>query len=663
MNKNILNALLAGAFTLGLASCGENTWNDHYLDGFEGGVNYDKSIEASYSLTAADYSAISSLMQNKATTDAEKAAAKAIGTNLYFDKTSAFPASVAIPAYLETSTFPYYLASNGSTVDIVYDEAAAVPEELTALAGALTYTVSTDDYKAVWESDEDYIKGFAPVKPAAANLPAILAASLPDAAEGNYAVVSYQEASTNPIFNTVDEGPKVYIDETFAEGLGDFTIENVQLPGTSTYVWKHDSYNGDSYMKASGFVSKKCWDSEGWVISPEITLSAKANAVLTFEQAWKNFKTLDNAKQEATVKVREKGGEWKTLIPQTTPENTNYDFYPTGDIDLSAYNGKTIQIGFCYISTTESAGTWELKNVKVQDGGQAARGRSLAAEVPTDGKNAVYYFNGSKWSVAEGVAVLNPADYAAIGVSNNKLVDPEIYIPMYLKTKLPYAQSGDQEYVVYNGTKADLFVFDGTVWTLNNNGLETVTGRFSKSSDTWGFVKYIGKAIFNVFEADQIERDRSYIFVSGDICATVIDKNKNYGYLYTTPVSISNGQIVMPSDVNAFTFASSCTIDGSEVKAPEGKFLIRDSYGRYLYMSGTYSSANLSTTPAVEGGQIDVAYLWSATRNADGTWSVTCDRGEGNVRTFFYSKKYDNFAAYASGSSDDVLPSLYMLDI
>ncbi len=662
MNKNLINAILAGSVTLGLASCGENTWNDHYLDGFEGGVNYDKSIEGSYTLTESDYAAISKLMQAQATTDEEKAAAKAIGKNLYFDKNSAFPAYVALPAFFETSTFPYYLASNGSTVDVVYAEADAVPAELTALAGALTYTVSTDNYKAVWESDEDFIKGFAPVKPAAKSLPGILAEALPDAVSGNYAVVTYEEASTNPIFNTVDEGPKVYIDETFAEGMGDFAIENVKLPGTSTYVWKHDSYKGDAYMKASGYV-KGCFDSEGWLLSPEVTLSAKANAVLTFDQAWKNFKTLENAKQEATVKVREKGGEWKLLTPKTTPENTSYDFYPSGDIDLSAYNGKTIQIGFCYISTTESAGTWEVKNVKIQDAGAASRSRSLAAEVPTESKNAVYYFNGSKWSVADGVAVLNPADYTAMGVSNNKLIDPEIYIPMYLKNKFPYVQSGDQKYVVYNGTKADLFVYNGTAWTLNNNGLETVTGRFAKTNGAWNFQKYIGKAIFNLVETDQLELDRSFLLVSGDVCGTVIAKGSNYGYIMSSSVAISGTQIVMATDANAFAFVTSCEVDGKVIKAPEGKFLIKDSYDRYVYLSGTYASFNLNTKPGVEDNQIQAAYLWSATRQADGTWAITCDRGEGNVRSIFFSTQYNNFAAYATASAVDRYPVLYMLDM
>ncbi|MCM1137840.1 MAG: choice-of-anchor J domain-containing protein [Duncaniella sp.] len=660
MNKNILNALLAGSFTLALVSCGENTWNDHYLDGFEGGVDYNSSEEGSYTLTESDYSSIASLMTGKATTDEQKAAAKAIGTNHYFDKTGPFPASVALPAFFETSDFPYYLASNGSTVDVVYAEAAEVPAELTALAASLAYTVSTDNYKAVWESDEDYIKAFAPVNPASKYLPGILTEALPDAAEGNYAVVTYDEASTNPVFNKADDAPKVYINEPFTESMGDFTMENVLLPTGSTYVWSFDTRG---YMKASGYVSGKNCDSEGWLISPEVNLSANANAVLTYEQAWNYFTSVDVAKEEATVSVREKGGKWVQLTVPTVPEKMGWTFVNSGNIDLSAYNGKTIQIGFCYKSTATKAGTLEVRNVVLQDGANvAARSRSLAAEVPSESKNAVYYFDGKAWSLAEGVAVLNPADYTAMGVSNNKLVDPEIFIPMYLKTKLPYAQSGDQEYVVYNKNKADLFVFDGVNWALNNNGLETVTGRFAKANGAWKFSKYIGKATFSAFEMDQIELDRSYLMVSGNICATVIDKNSNYGYLLTTPVTISGTSIVMKSDANAFLFASSATIDGTVIKAPEGKFLIKDSYDRYLYRSGTYSSANVSKTPAVDGGQIKDAYLWTATRNADGTWAITCDLGDGNVRSFYYSSSYSNFAVYASASATDVFPTLFQLD-
>ena len=65
MNKNIFNAFIVGSLAMGLASCSENSWNDHYLDGFEGGVDYDDAVEGTYALTAADYSSIASIMQGR----------------------------------------------------------------------------------------------------------------------------------------------------------------------------------------------------------------------------------------------------------------------------------------------------------------------------------------------------------------------------------------------------------------------------------------------------------------------------------------------------------------------------------------------------------------------------------------------------------------------
>ena len=58
MNKNILYAFMAGATAFGLAGCNENSWNNHFLDGFEEGVDYTDSPKGSYTLTADDYSSI-----------------------------------------------------------------------------------------------------------------------------------------------------------------------------------------------------------------------------------------------------------------------------------------------------------------------------------------------------------------------------------------------------------------------------------------------------------------------------------------------------------------------------------------------------------------------------------------------------------------------------
>ncbi|MDE6459792.1 MAG: choice-of-anchor J domain-containing protein [Paramuribaculum sp.] len=657
MKHYIYNALAACGCIAALTACDENSWNENELKGFEVPEITDvQNLE--YALTEEDYTTISKLLLANAKTKEDTTAARAIASNKYFDKTSVYPATVAVPVLFSQVSSPYYFPSNGSTVDVTYNEASSVPEEIAQLGAAKTYTLTSADYQTVWESEDNFITGFAPSKPAASSLPSILKTALPDAVEGDFAVVTYNEAATNPVFGTVEgNDPQVYINETFAESIGNFTIENVQIPEGSTYVWKFDTFNSQSYMKASGFVSKACRDSEGWLLSPEFTLSDNANATLSFEQAWKNFKTLDNAKAEATVQIRIKGGSWEKLTPSNLPENTSYDFYPTGNIDLSAYNGKTVQIGFCYVSTTASAGTWELRNVLVQDG-VTARSRAAVAEVPTVPKNAVYTFNGSKWTVAEGVVILSPADYEAMGMTNNNLNDADIYIPIYLKSQFPYALDGDMKYVMYNGKKVDLFVLAGGTWILNNNGLETVTGRYTKKDGAWSFTKYIGKAIYTAFKEEEIILNRSYLIASGAVCANPVEKNKSYGYLLTTQISVSEDQVVMSNDANAFTFATTASVEGVDYKAPDGYFFIIDSNNRFVYRSGTFGSFNVSEKPS----DSMVGYLWTAKPADEGKWIINCDLGNGNTRNVYFSNKYNNFAVYADATTEDVLPQLYILE-
>lgn len=56
-----------------------------------------------------------------------------------------------------------------------------------------------------------------------------------------------------------------------------------------------------------------------------------------------------------------------TQIPLTLrAAGNNWNYVNVGTIDLSAYKGQTIRIGFKYASTTASAPTWELKNFAVR---------------------------------------------------------------------------------------------------------------------------------------------------------------------------------------------------------------------------------------------------------------------------------------------------------
>lgn len=158
----------------------------------------------------------------------------------------------------------------------------------------------------------------------------------------------------------------VVLDESFATSQGGFTIEDKQLPEGGTYVWKHTTYNEEGYMKASAFISG-AKASESWLISPAVDLSQATTATLTFDHTHKFAGTPSN---ELTLWVTEISAEnWQQLTIDKYGTNNDYTFV-TPSIDLSSYAGKTIKFAFKYISTTDAAGTWEIKNVKVVANGE-----------------------------------------------------------------------------------------------------------------------------------------------------------------------------------------------------------------------------------------------------------------------------------------------------
>lgn len=148
--------------------------------------------------------------------------------------------------------------------------------------------------------------------------------------------------------------------ETFKDDQGSFVIEDVNLSGL-TYVWKHDNYG---YMKASAYAgSNKA--AESWLISPTIDMTNIEKSTLTFEQCINKY--FGNVEEEATLWVKEDGGEWNqiTLTYPTLPEDGNWSDFETQTVDLTSYAGKKIKIGFKYTSTEAAAGTWEVRNVSI----------------------------------------------------------------------------------------------------------------------------------------------------------------------------------------------------------------------------------------------------------------------------------------------------------
>lgn len=262
-------------------------------------------------------------------------------------------------------------------------------------------------------------------------------------------------------------GEKVLLDEKFDTGMGEFTIKDEEKPSDLDYIWKFDSKY--AYMKASAFKNSTTYKSESWLISPEIDLTDITTTVtFTFEHA------INKGNTEAhKVWVKETGGTWQELTGIVYPAGTNWDFVSSGNIDLSSYKGKKVQIGFQYTSTTSSAATWELKNVKVVAGGEGGgtvepepSGSDLFISEYIEGKGNNKY-----------IEIYNPLD-VAIDLSAYSLKQNNNGKPDWTYTLALNGTLASKEVIVYKHPEADLYkegiAEDNKVGVLSFNGNDAV---------------------------------------------------------------------------------------------------------------------------------------------------------------------------------------------
>ncbi len=165
--------------------------------------------------------------------------------------------------------------------------------------------------------------------------------------------------------NNAPQPVVTYIDEPFSESMGDFRHRTVANDSTFD-VWTFTKYG----MVASAYANKKDYAAEAWLISPPVDLTGKTAAYFTFDHAAAYFGDNNLVGNACEVLVSVDSTNWETL-QIVWPQNSNgksYTFVNSGIVNLSQYVGKSsVRIAFKYTSTAEKAGTWEIKNVKLQE--------------------------------------------------------------------------------------------------------------------------------------------------------------------------------------------------------------------------------------------------------------------------------------------------------
>ena len=156
-----------------------------------------------------------------------------------------------------------------------------------------------------------------------------------------------------------------------------------------------------------------------------------------------------------------------------------------------------------------------------------------------------------------------------------------------------------------------------------------------------------GTTTYNVYAKTSELAAGSYLIVVQDgtntLYATTPSSSYTYAYLYTNTVSGLVDTISIDASYDyAYTLAASTTT--------EGAYTIQDSYGRYLYQNGTYTSYQLSST--------NNGYDWNITLNDDGTWTISYASSGYYAQ---YSTTYSSFGCYSSAQSGALMPYLYAL--
>lgn len=479
---------------------------------------------------------------------------------------------------------------------------------------------------------------------------------------------------------TTGEGGETPVDPTpgtgsLYEGLGeddatcDWTIDET--------VWSWKGYNNKYYLNASAFGKDEAIGNTYYAVSPVIDLSEAKSAFLTYDHAAK-FQTTLRDLCGAVVRL-EGATEWTALTIPTWPEAGSWTFVSSGDIDLSAYVGKKIQLGFKYASSDAGADTWEIKNLKISSEGSAVNppvdpdptpGDESTKENPytvaqaialgSDYKQAVWvkgfivgYVNGQAYT--EGCVFGNTAAEGAEVSKTNILIaasKDETNVNNCMPVQLP--TGAERNALNLNANPANL----GKELTINAYLTKYfgVPGLKKEGDATYEYVlngegsepidpPVVETAKF--VKAAAIESGKKYVFVADGKVGTPIAENVAFGRLSLADVAIS-GDALTTAVKNAIT-----------ISAVEGGYTMVDTYNRYLGMDNSHFTSFQLYTEMNEGCK------WVITPDQNGEFVImnalneTCYVGK--------SGTYTNIAP-ANTDADNfdpdtfVYPTLYVLD-
>ena len=216
------------------------------------------------------------------------------------------------------------------------------------------------------------------------------------------ATETYEAGEATYTLTVMDKAEIVYENDGKTDASG-FTFEVVE--GENPWLFSSFGMTGNAF-KITGKTA------DAYAVSPVFDLTNRIKPISITQTFAYNYITVAQIPEYFTIAVREEGAtEWTVLTAAPAPEAMNkWTYVDDYAIDLGAYEGKKIQIGYHYVADGTVCGGWQIKNILVK-----GKKSSAVSDITVEDSDApVVYYN------MQGVRVANPANGLYIRVQGKK---------------------------------------------------------------------------------------------------------------------------------------------------------------------------------------------------------------------------------------------------
>lgn len=159
----------------------------------------------------------------------------------------------------------------------------------------------------------------------------------------------------------------IILSKNFEDGSmvsGGWTVQTIVGSFDWTIGTQGSGQQGSSYAKASNFAGGNS-QSETWLISPAVDVSAETNPIFKFINAYNYagdpIQVLISTDFDGQSDPND--ATWTSLNPVLS--TGGWDWVNSGNIDLSLYQTGPFYIGFKYTGTNASGSTWEVDAIQI----------------------------------------------------------------------------------------------------------------------------------------------------------------------------------------------------------------------------------------------------------------------------------------------------------